>query len=89
MKYRITRFVDRLVPGQIVDGETVRPDVLQTYIKNGQAVVIIPPKPVNEIDSELEKLTVIELKDVAKELGISGYSTMVKAELVKAIAEAE
>lgn len=39
----------------------------------------------NNIESKLSALSLIELKEIAKELSISGYSTMKKDELVKVI----
>jgi hypothetical protein len=44
-----------------------------------------PPKP----DKSYDKMTVKELKDIAKEKNISGYSKMKKLELIKAIKKAE
>ena len=72
----------------IVDGDSLRPDILETYIKNRQAVPILPPKPVNKPDPTLEDKTVVELKEIAKDKGVTGYSTMVKADLIREITEA-
>lgn len=47
---------------------------------------ITPAEPqISKEEADLKEMTVVELKDVAKELSISGYSDMKKAELIKAI----
>ena len=39
-----------------------------------------------EVKEDISKLTVAELKEMAKAKGISGYSTMKKAELIEKLA---
>jgi len=42
-----------------------------------------------ETPEDLESMTVAELRDLAKELGLHGYSDLKKDELIEAIGEAE
>ncbi|KNF06969.1 transcription termination factor [Gottschalkia purinilytica] len=42
-----------------------------------------------KVESSLNELTVDELKTMARDLGITGYSSMKKEELIKAIEEAQ
>lgn len=42
-------------------------------------------KPEHKLKIDYHALTVRELKELAKNKGIEGYSTMVKSELIKAI----
>jgi CBS domain containing-hemolysin-like protein len=48
---------------------------------------MITQEEVNAIEDtcNLDEMTIIELKDLAKELGIKGYSTMRKSELIDTI----
>lgn len=41
--------------------------------------------PNSKVDKKLEEMKVPELKEVAKSLGISGYSNLTQAELIKVI----
>ena len=45
--------------------------------------------PAVESGGSLESMTVVELKDLAKSIGLSGYSAMNKAELIAAIEAAQ
>lgn len=46
-----------------------------------------PEKPDPEEKIELEDFTVSDLRDMCRDLGITGYSNMRKAELIEAIQE--
>ena len=67
-------------PGEIHDASV---ELSTRLIASGKAVAV---KEVLDVDSlDLEKLTVKELKSVAKELGLEGYSRLSKDELIAAI----
>ena len=51
--------------------------------------LLLLPNQGPAIEEGLEELTVIELKEIAKDIGIDGYSSMKKAELIKSIEESE
>ncbi len=59
---------------------------LDGKIKEEKVVAKAEKAPVKkEADTDLSKKTVAELKEMAKEKGISGYTTMKKAELLDAL----
>ncbi len=63
-------------PVKIEEKETVKPI---------EKAVIKPVKKAKVDKVDISKLTVVELRDMAKEKSIKGYSTMKKAELVDAL----
>ncbi len=68
---------------------TVEPQTV-TEMKNEPAVLLQPEKgsvPVSVAGNELESMTVTALRELAKEKGISGFSSMKKAELVAALTQ--
>ena len=77
----IEKKADETVPGGrfIVDGRTV----------NSEGEEIGKGKTATGEAEDLNDLTVAELKDRAREAEVSGFSTMTKDELVKAVRRAE
>ena len=59
--------------------------VNEPVVKNTVEEVVVVAAPVAEEVADLESLKVAELRELAKEKGISGYSTMKKAELIEAL----
>ena len=77
-----------------VDGELVRAgEVIEVTEKNARNLmrrgkaVLADEQPMDE--SELAELTVAELRELADDAGITGYSDMRKAELIAALEAAE
>jgi hypothetical protein len=54
MKVKILRYVDLLVPNQIVDAADIRPDILETMLANKQAVTVDEPSPVDPVVDVVE-----------------------------------
>lgn len=73
--------VDDLYPRKGLEPSEERIDALTTT-NNRREVVAIEP-------IQLDSLKVAELKDIARQLDVEGYSTLKKAELVEAIEEVE
>lgn len=55
------------------------------FASDGAQAEIPPEVPVDEGTPDFSQLTVPELKDIAKQGDIEGYSSMRKAELIEAI----
>lgn len=73
-------------PLHVVDVENLPPTVREFVNDDGSFKGDDAPKAG---EAELSSLTVAELKDQARDLEISGFSTMTKDELVKAITKAQ
>lgn len=54
-------------------------------VKKEETKKVEPKKVEKAVDEDLSKLTVAELREMAKEKSIGGYSTMKKAELIDAL----
>ena len=52
---------------------------------NNDSEIIISQKPESKVEQKLVKLSLVELKELAKEMKIPGYYKMKKEELLKAI----
>ena len=69
------------------NGKTVKEDKKETKQEDKKETKQEDKKETKQEDKkeDLTKLTVVELKDLAREKGISGFSTMKKAELIEAL----
>jgi hypothetical protein len=69
------------------EGETENNWLADWFTEKGYGVAEIAEGEIKEETINLSKLSVKELKDLAKEKGIQGYSSLGKEELIKALEE--
>ena len=78
-----------LIANALLEHETITKEQIDYLVENGKMPEEETVEESNLKEMSYEDLTVIELREIAKEMKIEGYSKLNKEELIKAIEEAD